>query len=134
MHRWRSEDERSSSGLSLLELATVLALTGLLAFGGHIAAFEARKNACRARARAALDNVYRSQVLYSAVHGKYTDMFAALHSMGLPAQLDPLYRFALDVPAPSSFHCEGWANLDSDTDVDSLFVDESGIIRSLTKD
>jgi hypothetical protein len=61
-------------------------------------------------------------------------MFEALHTMGLPEHLDPIYNFSLEAPIQSSFLCQGWANLDPDNSVDSLIVDETGIVRSLTKD
>jgi len=37
-------------------------------------------------------------------------------------------------PAAGAFRCEAWANLDPDNGVDSLAVDETGLVRSLTKD
>lgn len=130
----RQSRQATRDGLTYLELVTVLGLTGLLALGGYVLTMQAKKNACRARARAALEYVYRSEILYCAVHGQFTEMFEALHSMGLPERLDPLYHFSLELPAQSSFLCQGWANLDADNGVDSLLVDETGIVRSLTKD
>jgi Tfp pilus assembly protein PilE len=122
------------SGLTFLELATVLVVVGVLTALGHGAVREAKKNAYRVRARSALAQVYRSEVLHSAVHGRFTDQFEQLRSMGLPEELDPLYRFGLVTPAPSSFVCEAWANLDPDLAVDSLAVDETGIVRALARD
>lgn len=121
-------------GVTFLELATVLAVAGLIALLGYAAAQEAKKNAYRARARSALTNVYHSEILYCAVHGRFADEFPALHSMGLSERLDPIYRFSLSSPVPASFVCQGWANLDPDNRVDSLLVDETGVVRSLTKD
>ncbi len=122
------------AGVTFLELATVLAVVGILSLMGYAAVAEARKSACRVRARAALDQVYRSEILHSAIHGRFTADFAALQSMGLPERLDPLYRFGLATPAAGAFRCEAWANLDPDNGVDSLAVDETGVVRSLAKD
>ena len=122
------------AGVTFLELATVLAVVGIVSMAGYGAVREARKSACRVRARAALDQVYRSEILHSAVHGRFTTDFAALETMGLPEHLDPLYHFALATPDPGAFRCDAWANLDHDAGVDSLAVDETGVVRAVTTD
>ncbi len=123
-----------SPGITFLEIATILALAGMLSLVGHALANQAKKNAWRARGRGSMDRIYRSEILHCAVHGQFTSNFAALYSIGLPQPVDPVYRFSLHVPERSSFVCRGWANLDSDIGIDSLIVDETGVVRSLTRD
>jgi Tfp pilus assembly protein PilE len=121
------------AGLSFAELAIVLAIVGILSCIGLMAAREARKKACRARAEGALNYVYRMEVLHSGVQGQYTADISALEKMGLPERLDPYYQFTIESDG-GEFRCLAWANLDFDAQADTLVVDQSGIIQVLAED
>jgi Tfp pilus assembly protein PilE len=125
---------QTRAGVSFLELTIVLVVIALLTAGGLVKVREARKNACRIRATAALEDVHRIEVLHAAVHTGYTGDFAALRSLGLAEELDPLYRFALASADPATFTCSAAANLDGDADVDSLTVNETGVVLTIVKD
>lgn len=130
----RSRAAQTRAGVSFLELSAVLVIIALLTVGGLSKVREAKKSACRIRATVALEDVQRMEVLHAAVHSGYTGDFAALRSLGLPETLDPLYRFDLSSPDPTAFTCSAAANLDGDGDVDSLSVDETGIVLTVVKD
>ena len=130
----RSRAAQARAGVSLIELAIVLLIIALLTVGGLVKVREAKKNACRIRATVALEDVHRMEVLHAAVHDGYTDDFAALRSLGLSENLDPLYRFELESPEPFAFTCSATANLDADADLDSLAVNETGVVVALVRD
>ena len=121
------------AGLSFAELAIVLVIVGFLSCIGLLAAREARKKACRARAQGVLNYVYRMEVLHAGAEGRYTADLEALKAMGLPSQLDPFYQFAIESEG-REFTCLAWGNLDFDAEADSLIVDQTGIIRQLAED
>jgi hypothetical protein len=129
-----SRAAQARAGVSFVELAIVLLIIALLTVGGLIKVREARKSACRIRATVALEDVHRMEVLHAAVHSGYTGDLGALRSLGLSEHLDPLYRFELESPDPDAFTCSAAANLDGDSDVDSLAVDETGVVMTLVKD
>ena len=130
----RSRAAQARAGVSFLELTIVLVVIALLTAGGLVKVREAKKNACRIRATVALEDVHRIEVLHAAVHTGYTGDFAALRSLGLAEHLDPLYRFDLSSADPAAFTCSAAANLDGDVDIDSLSVDETGIVLTVAKD
>lgn len=130
----RSQAAQTRAGVSFIELAIVLLIIALLTVGGLVKVREAKKNACRIRATVALEDVHRMEVLHAAVHNGYTSDFAALRSLGLSENLDPLYRFELESPEPNAFTCSATANLDADAALDSLAVNETGVVVALVKD
>jgi Tfp pilus assembly protein PilE len=129
-----SRAAQTRAGISFIELSIVLLIIALLTAGGLMKVREAKKNACRIRATVALEDVHRMEILHAAVHNGYTGDFAALRSLGLSENLDPLYRFELESPEPYAFTCSAAANLDADADVDSLAVNETGVVMALAKD
>lgn len=133
MQRRRFALGSQRAGLSFAELAIVLAIVGILSCIGLIAAREARKKACRARAQGVLNYVYRMEILHAGVEGRYTADLEALRRMGLPSQLDPYYQFAL-ASEGEDFTCLAYGNLDFDAEADSLIVDQTGVIRQLAED
>lgn len=133
MQRRRFALASQRAGLSFAELAIVLAIVAVLSCIGLIAAREARKKACRARAQGILNYVYRMEILHCGAEGRYTADLEALKAMGLPSQLDPYYQFTVESEG-SDFTCLAWGNLDYDAEADSLIVDQTGIIRQLAED
>ena len=133
MQRRRFALASQRAGLSFAELAIVLAIVAVLSCIGLIAAREARKKACRARAQGILNYVYRMEILHCGAEGRYTADLEALRAMGLPSQLDPYYQFALE-SSGETFTCLAWGNLDYDREADSLRVDQTGVIQLLAED
>ncbi len=129
-----SHAAKTRAGVGFVELSIVLVIVGLLTLGGMAKVREAKKSAYRIRATIALEDVHRMEVLHAAVHSGYTADFAALHSLGLASELDPVYRFSLVSPDASQFTCTAAANLDRDAAIDSLIVDESGVVATVVKD
>ena len=124
-----------SVGVTFLELGTVLALICVLSSIGFGMVRGARKNALRVRCRAALTQVHRLEVLHAAMHGGFSQEFAPLVEIGLADPLDPIYNFDLEVnPARDIYRCIASANLDSDTQIDSLAVDQTGTVATLAVD
>jgi len=130
----QSRAAQTRAGVSFIELSIVLLIIALLTLGGLVKVREAKKNACRIRATVALEDVHRMEILHAAVHSGYTADFAALRSLGLAENLDPLYRFELISSDPEAFTCSAAANLDGDAQVDSLAVNETGVVLTLVKD
>ena len=122
------------NGLTFTELAVVLTIVGVLSYFGFNAVREARKNACRAQAEAALNNVYRMQILHCTMHGRYSNSLDALRSVGLPEYLSAFYRFQMVSKNENEFVCLAYANLDHDPEADSILVDQSGFVKHLAKD
>lgn len=125
---------QTRAGVSFVELSIVLVVIALLSAAGLVKVREAKKSACRIRAKVALEDVHRMEVLHAAVHTGYTSDFAALRSLGLAENLDPLYRFDLSSTDPAAFTCSAAANLDRDVEVDSLSVNETGVVLTIVKD
>jgi Tfp pilus assembly protein PilE len=123
------------AGLSFAELAIVLAIVGVLSCIGLAAVREARKKACRARAQGLLNYVYRLEILHCGVQGRYTAEMGDLKAMGLPDIVDPFYEFRIESSdTGEDFTCLAWANLDFDALADTLFVDQTGVIKLLAED
>ncbi len=122
-------------GITFLELGVVMALVIMLSSVGFNMMRGARKSAQRVRCRAALAQVHRLEILHAASNGAFSDQFPALEEMGLPAPLDPTYRFSLHInQRRDAFRCLAWANLDRDAALDSLLVDQSGKVQSVVED
>ena len=90
---------------------------------------------CRARAEGLLNYVYRMEVLHCGAQGRYTSDMVDLQAMGLPEIADPFYEFRIESgDEGQDFACLAWANLDFDAEGDTLWVDQTGVIRLLAED
>ncbi|OGL55356.1 MAG: hypothetical protein A3C43_08345 [Candidatus Schekmanbacteria bacterium RIFCSPHIGHO2_02_FULL_38_11] len=122
---------RETKGFSLVELAIIVLITGIIASISIPLYLGYRKKAITIEASTNLIALYRYEINYFAEHDEFASDLSAL---GFSPQSNKYYEYEITESSQTGFTARASANIDNDPVLDVWTLNDSQVLIHATKD